>query len=229
MSFELLHFRGSEQILKSKEMENDVQRTLEYLDSVLYGSIHRRELLRQALDEMGWRQNRVLSVLDGRRYYYKGIKQRVAIEGSLALYEYILEGLLRLQIGFQKERIDLGILLLPAQRGEKTPYGSTRELVEEEVKDLYPTIDLPVAICLFELGKPGESMEGEDQPEAQSKETPPPREKVSEETRPAEQGAPEISVSEKQDSSDVKPSETVPSQKKTRSARKKKFKSLSAS
>ena len=159
MPFELIHFRGSDDILKDKGMKKDVQNTLEYLDSVLYGAIHRRELLREALDEMGWRSNRDLSVLAGRRYYYKGVKQRVAIEGSFALYEYILEGLFRLQIGHQKERIDMGILLLTGQRGDRTPYGSTRKLVEEEVQDLYPIIDLPVAIVLFDLGKPGESME----------------------------------------------------------------------
>jgi hypothetical protein len=33
-------------------------------------------------------------VLDGKRYYYKGLKQGVAIEKSLALYVYILEGFL---------------------------------------------------------------------------------------------------------------------------------------
>jgi hypothetical protein len=159
MPFELIHFRGADDILRDKAMERDVQNTLEYLDSVLYGAIHRRELLREALDEMGWRSNRDLSVLAGRRYYYKGIKQRIAIEGSFALYEYILEGLFRLQIGHQRERIDMGILLLTGQRGDKTPYGSTRKLVEEEVQDLYPIIDLPVAVALFDLGKPGESME----------------------------------------------------------------------
>jgi hypothetical protein len=168
MPFELIHFRGSDDILRDKGMERDVQNTLEYLDSVLYGAIHRRELLREALDEMGWRSNRDLAVLGGRRYYYKGIKQRVAIEGSFALYEYILEGLFRLQIGHQRERIDMGILLLTGQRGDKTPYGSTRKLVEEEVQDLYPIIDLPVAIALFDLGKPGESME-EVQAEDQDK------------------------------------------------------------
>jgi len=209
MSFEMLHFRGSDGILNDKGMEKDVQRTLEYLDNVLYGSIHRRELLREALDEMGWRRNRVLSVLDGRRYYYKGVKQGVAIEGSLAVYEYILEGLLRLQIGFQKERIDMGILLLPAQRGDKTPYGSTRKLVEEEVQDLYPTIDLPVAIVLFDLGKPGEPMDEEVLPQVQQKEVP-------EETRPAEINPP----------SD--PLEIDSSAKKPKPKRKRKFKFLSA-
>lgn len=163
MPFEIIHFRGADDLLKEKGMENDLQRTLEYLDNVLYGSIHRRELLREALSEMGWRNNRDLSILAGRRYYYKGIKQRVAIEGNFALYEYILEGLFRLQIGHEKEMIDVGILLLNGQRGDKTPYGSTRQLVEEEIKDLYPIIDLPVAVCLFDLGKPGESIEQEVQ------------------------------------------------------------------
>ena len=216
MPFEMLHFRGSDNILRDKEMINDVQRTLEYLDNVLYGSIHRRELLREALDEMGWRRKRVLSVLDGRRYYYKGIKQGVAIEGSLAVYEYVLEGLLRLQIGFQKERIDMGILLLPAQRGDKTPYGSTRKLVEEEVQDLYPTIDLPVAIVLFDLGKPGEPMEEEAPVEGQTKDIVAVSKKVPEETGPTEMNSPENS------------SEISSPTKKSKPKRKKKFKFLSA-
>ena len=50
-----------------------------------------------------------LSILDGRRYQYKGFKKGVAIEGNFASYEYILEGLFRLQIGFDKGRIETGI------------------------------------------------------------------------------------------------------------------------
>jgi hypothetical protein len=210
MPFQILHFRGSDNLLKDKGMVNDVVRTLQYLDDVLYGSIHRRELLRQALDEMGWRQKRVLSVLDGRRYFYKGLKQRVALEGSLAVYEYVLEGLLRLQIGFQKERIDMGILLLPAQRGDKTPYGSTRKLVEEEVQDLYPTIDLPVAIVLFDLGKPGEIIEeGQGR---QSKGGVLESGKASQETRSSEQKNPEI------------PPKTIPATKETKPRKPRKSK-----
>jgi len=215
MPFQIIHFRGSDNLLKDKGMVNDVVRTLQYLDDVLYGSIHRRELLRQALDEMGWRQKRVLSVLDGRRYYYKGLKQRVALEGSLAVYEYILEGLLRLQIGFQKERIDMGILLLPAQRGDKTPYGSTRKLVEEEVEDLYPIIDLPVSIVLFDLGKPGEIIE-EGQPGSQSKNGTLETGKVSQETRLLEQKSPQI------------PSKHTPPAKETKPRRQRKSKTPSA-
>jgi hypothetical protein len=214
MPFQILHFRGSDNLLKEKGMVNDVVRTLQYLDDVLYGAIHRRELLRQALDEMGWRQKRVLSVLDGRRYYYKGLKQRVALEGSLAVYEYILEGLLRLQIGFQKERIDMGILLLPAQRGDKTPYGSTRKLVEEEVQDLYPTIDLPVTIVLFDLGKPGEIIE-EGQAGSQSKNETLETGEVSQETKLPEQKSPEV------------PSKTIPPSKETKPRKPRKSKTAS--
>jgi len=210
--FEILHFRGSENILKDKGMDKDVQRTLEYLDNVLYGSIHRRELLREALDEMGWRHKRVLSVLDGRRYYYKGIKQGVALEGSLAVYEYILEGLLRLQIGFQKERIDMGILLLPATRGDRSPYVSTKKLVEDEVQDLYPTIDLPVAIVLFDLGKPGESMEEEASIQVRPRDNTAETKKVPRETKLQEQVSPEI------------PSKNIPATLKSKPRKKRRFK-----
>jgi len=155
MSFELLHFRDSEKILKSKKMEKDVQATLEYVSDCLYGTLHRGELLRQALDEMEWRKNdETLIILDGRRYRFKGFKKGIAIEGSFSAYEFILEGLIRLQIGYDKKKIDSGILLLTSLRSEKTPYGSTRKMVEEDIQSLHPTISLPVSIALFDLGKP---------------------------------------------------------------------------
>ena len=154
MSFELLHFRESDKILKKKKMDKQVQATLEYIDDALYGTLHRGELLRQALEEMDWRKE-PLNILDGRRYFYKGLRNGIALDGSLNTYEFILEGLLRLQVGFDKKRIDAGILMLNGQRSEKTPYGSTKELVETEIQLLQPTINLPVAIVLFDLGKPG--------------------------------------------------------------------------
>ena len=101
MPFEVIHFRESEKILKEKRLVKDVKETLEYIDDALYGSIYRRELLRQALDEMNWRENGSLNIIDGRRYQYKGFKKGVALEGdSFASYEYLWTGLLRLQVGF---------------------------------------------------------------------------------------------------------------------------------
>ncbi len=156
MPFEILHFRDSDQILKEKRMEKDVKATLEYIDDALYGSIYRRELLRQALDEMDWRANGNddLKILPARRYMYKGVKKVIAIEGNFSVYEYILEGLFRLQVGFDKGIIETGILMLTSQRSEKSSYGSSRDLAEAEVEMLYPTISLPVSVALFDLGEP---------------------------------------------------------------------------
>jgi hypothetical protein len=156
MPFEMLHFRGSDKIIKSKNMENDVQITLEYINDALYGSIYRGELLRQALDEMDWRENgnEELKILDGRRYMYKGVKRKVAIEGNFSVYEYILEGLFRLQVGFDKGRIETGILMLTSIRSEKSSLGTSRDLAIAEVEQLYPTISMPVSIALFDLGPP---------------------------------------------------------------------------
>ena len=153
MPFEMFHVRGSDKIIKDKNLEKDVQVTLEYVDDALYGSIYRRELLRQALDEMDWRENGTLNILDGRRYQYKGFKRGVAIEGNFSVYEYILEGLFRLQVGFDKGMIETGILMLTSQRSEKSSYGSSRDLAEAEVEMLYPTISLPVSVALFDLGE----------------------------------------------------------------------------
>ena len=156
MPFEILHFRGSDEIIKSKNMENDVQVTFEYVNDALYGSIYRGELLRQALDEMDWRENGngELKILDGRRYQYKGFKKGVAIEGNFSVYEYILEGLFRLQVGFDKGRIETGILMLTSMRSEKSSLGTSRDLAISEVEQLYPTVSMPVSIALFDLGPP---------------------------------------------------------------------------
>ncbi len=152
--FEIIHFRDSDKILKQKKMVKDVMTTLQYVDDVLGGALYKRELFRQALDEMGWRHNGTLNILEGRRYMYKGFKKSVAIEGNFAVYEYILEGLLRLQIGFDKGMIETGILILTSKRSENSPYGSTSQMVKEEIEMLYPTISMPVTVALFDLGEP---------------------------------------------------------------------------
>jgi hypothetical protein len=150
---EIIHFRGSEKIMKKKKLEKDVAATLQYLEDTLHGTLYKRELTIQALKECDWREGD-LSILDGRRYQYKGFKNGVAIEGNFASYEYILEGLFRLQVGFDKGRIETGILMLTSERSEKSRLGTSIELAKLEVEQLYPTISMPVTIALFDLGTP---------------------------------------------------------------------------
>jgi hypothetical protein len=103
---------------------------------------------------MDWRENGTLNILDGRRYQYKGFKRGVAIEGNFSAYEYILEGLFRLQIGYDKGLVETGILMLTSMRSEKSSLGTSRDLAKAEVEMLYPTISMPVSIALFDLGPP---------------------------------------------------------------------------
>jgi len=86
---EILHFRDSDRILKEKNMMHDVQTTLEYLADVLTGVQFKGELFRQALDEMGWRQDGTLNIIKGRRYMYKGFKKNVAIEGNFSAWRKV--------------------------------------------------------------------------------------------------------------------------------------------
>ena len=156
MAYEILHFRGSDKILKEKKMNKDIHSTFEYVTDVLNGTVHKGELLRQALDDMGWRSgdNGCLRILENRRYMYKGFKKDVAIDGSFSFYEFILEGLFRLQIGYDKGLIETGILFLSSRRSERSPYGSTSKMVKEEMKMLEPTISMPVSVALCDLGEP---------------------------------------------------------------------------
>lgn len=156
MPYEILHFRGSDKILTEKNLDEDLEVTFTHIEESLHGTVHRGELLRQALDNMGWRSgdNGYLRILEGRRYMYKGFKKDVAIEGSFSLYEFILEGLFRLQIGWDKGLIETGILLLTSKRSDKSPYGSSAKMVGEEINMLEPTISMPVSVVLFDLGEP---------------------------------------------------------------------------
>lgn len=153
--FEILHFRGSDQILKEKNLLKDVQVTMEYIDDVLAGSLYKRELLRMALEEMDWTMDAdFMRIIEGRRYMYKGVKRGIAIDGNISAYEYILEGMVRLQLGFDKQRIDAGILLVNSKRSDKSPFGTTADLIKMEIETLHPTIHLPVSVCLFNTGDP---------------------------------------------------------------------------
>jgi len=155
MPLELIHFRGSQKILKDKRMKKDLTETLEYIDHALYEAPNRGELLKQALHEMGWRERESLEILDGRGYRLKGFKNEIAIEGNFSAYEYILEGMIRLQLAFDRGKIQMGLLLLTSLRSEKSRFGSTRELCEHEVENLlHPTISLPVCVVLYDLGEP---------------------------------------------------------------------------
>jgi hypothetical protein len=159
MPFEILHFRSADDILRDKNLEQDFLATMQYLDDVLYGSLYRRELLRQALTDMGWRENGNLNFLEGRRYQFKGFRQGVAIEANFSFYEFILEGLFRLQVAFDRGLIEVGILLLTAKRSERSPYGTSAKMVREDIELLFPTISLPVTVVLFDLGQPWVEMD----------------------------------------------------------------------
>ena len=135
--FEILHFRGSDAILKEKRLLKDVQATMQYIDDVLTGALYTRELLRMALDEMDWSvDSDAMRIIEGRRYMYKGVKRGVAIDGNISAYEYILEGMVRLQLGYDKQRIDAGILLVNAKRSDKSPFGTTTDLIKMEIENL---------------------------------------------------------------------------------------------
>jgi hypothetical protein len=154
VDFQLLHFRDSDEIFKSKAMISDVAMTMEHVFNTLQGSLYRGELVRLALDDMGWRENGSLNIIPGRRYQYKGYKRNVAIDGSFSSYEFIIEGMTRLQLGYDKGHVHAGILMLTAKRSEKSPYGDIETMVKEDVESLWPTVSMPVSICLFDLGEP---------------------------------------------------------------------------
>jgi hypothetical protein len=223
MSFELLHFRGADKILKKKNMDQVVKAACEYIDSFLYGTLYKGGLLRQALEECDWRHDlEKLKILNGRRYTFKGFRNGIAIDGQFASYEAIWDSLLRLQIGWAQKKIDAGILLVTGERSAKTPYGSTKELIKKELELLYPTISVPVSIAVFDLGKPGAYLEADAKSETASvtKDLPPrnPKSEKRQEASPEGIDKPMGTMVEKLNKSDVPPLEKkIKLRKKVRS------------
>ena len=208
MPFELLHFRGADKILKKKNMDHVVKVTCESVEAFLYGTLRKGGLLRQALEECDWRQDpENLKILPGRKYTFKGIRNGVAIDGNFASYEAIWDSLLRLQIGWAKKKIDAGLVFVTGERSEKTPYGSTKELIEKEIELLYPTISVPVSIAIFDLGKPGAYLEADAKSETASttKDLPPrdPQSEKREEASAEEMDKPKDTMVEKLNRSQV--------------------------
>lgn len=161
MPYKMLHFRDSFAILKKKKMMDDITETLEYVDTVLSDvTSNRGELLKEALRDKGWREDGTLNILEGRRYQHKGFKNKVAIEGSIGVFEN-LEGIFRLQLSFDKQRIETGIVLMNSLRSFDSPFGSSLELAEWEIEQLEPTVFMPISVALFDLGRADSTHEPE--------------------------------------------------------------------
>ena len=156
MSYQILYFNEAKKVISSKRIGKMINDTLQGIADDLIGSTLLNSTLKSTLDDRGWRENlNILKIIDGRRYQYKGILKRIAIEGNLGFYEYLWDGLFRLQVGFDKGLIDAGLLILPGNRSDKSPLGDSVDLVKAEIQELYPTISLPVAVALFDVGALG--------------------------------------------------------------------------
>ena len=169
MPFELYHFNNADRVIHDKKMTKALMETLDYVESVLFRSFYRGSMLRSALEDMGWREGDNLQIIEGRRYRFKGFLSRMAIEANLYVYEYLWEGLFRLQLGFDHGNLDCGVLLLTSQRSGKSPLGSSAQILAQEIDSLFPTISLPVSVALYDLGVPRHS----DEDHAQNMESSP--------------------------------------------------------
>ena len=155
MSCKTVYFREAKAIIDSNRMAKMIDQTLAGIEEDLVGSLFPGTTLKATLDDCGWRDSSdKLKIIDGRRYQHKGYWKRIAIEANLSNYEFLWEGLFRLQVGFDKGEVDVGLLILNGNRSEKSPLGESVDLVRQEVEELFPTISLPVVVALFDVGEP---------------------------------------------------------------------------
>ncbi len=154
MSYELCYFRNMEQALKNNALADILDETLKYVDLVLQDNYLRGAFLKEALSDIGWRDSQDMTIIPGRRYRYKGVLNRIAMEASLYSYEGMWCSLFRLQVGFDKGLIDAGVIILTGERSSRSPLGNSLELVQSEIEYLHPTINLPVAVAVYDFGTP---------------------------------------------------------------------------
>ena len=90
-----------------------------------------------------------MRIIEGRRYMYKGCKKRgVAIDGNISAYEHLIlkRPWSACSWGYDKQRIDAGILLVNSKRSEKSPFGTTADLIKmQRLKPWSQPFNLPVS------------------------------------------------------------------------------------
>ena len=151
MPYQLYHFNGSKEFIKSNSMVSDLAMTAQHVLNTISGAFLREQLLRIALDEMGWTQGDTWNIVAGKKCRYLGCKRGVGLEANLGIYDYIVEGAMRLQVGYDKGQIDAGILLLTNQGMPKCMEEDIYPQLEKDMNALAPTISLPLCICLYDF------------------------------------------------------------------------------
>jgi hypothetical protein len=155
MAYEILYFNDVKEIIQKNNLEQMIDDTCRWIEEELPGTRHSDVTLKCILEDCGWRENpESLRIINGRRYRFKGYLKKAAVEANLGYYEFLWEGLFRLQVGYDKGAVEMGILMLNGRRSDKSPLGNSLDLVVEEIDELYPTISLPVAVILFDLEVP---------------------------------------------------------------------------
>ena len=154
MMYHLFHFREAHKVFEQKAMASDVTMTVNHVLNSLNGAFRRNDLLRAALDEMGWYKGPVWNIIAGRRYRFLGYKHGVAIEAGLDTYDYIVEGLMTLQLGYDKGQIDAGILMLSTQGSRICRDTDMNDLIVKDMGAMEPILSMPVSICLYDLNDP---------------------------------------------------------------------------
>ena len=151
MDFKLYHFHGSDKIFKNRAMISDVAMTVEHVFNVLKGNLFPDNLLRIALDEMGWHKGSTWNIVAGHHYQFEGFKNGVGLEECLGACGCIVEGLVNLQVAYDKGQIDGGLLLLSVSGIPECNGDDAETILIRDVNSLGPTISLPVSVCLYDF------------------------------------------------------------------------------
>ncbi len=136
------------EILKSKNLYSDVTSIIAELENGWIKGLKGLKFQKEILNKYDWDTEHSVGI-PNRRYSYDGYKDKVAIEIEWNQMEKILTDLMKFEYGYKKGIIDLGIIVNPGDRGERSPIPSDESGGEVELQEMGKIIEVPVILAVL--------------------------------------------------------------------------------
>ena len=142
-------FGNVQETLKAKKLDSNLESLLEELHEGWLQGQGGTEFQKKILQKHGWQTEKPVGI-PGRRYAYDGFRNGVAIEIEWSQVERVLSDLLKLQYGFIKGDLELGIIITIGDRSKQSPIDEAESGGEKEVEEMTKEIiSIPILLVVF--------------------------------------------------------------------------------
>lgn len=137
-----------DEILKAKNLDSDVRSIFNDLYDGWIKGLKGLSFQKEILNKYGWKPEYSIGI-PKRCYSYDGYKDNVAIEIEWSQMENILADLMKFEYGYKNGIVDLGIIVNPGERSEKSPIPSDESGGEIELQEMGKIIEVPVLLAVL--------------------------------------------------------------------------------